>query len=195
MDFISKLIIVDASKRLTAKQCLKHTWLQEKTTSASQVNLLPKVSKGFDARKMFKKAFDVIKAVHLLSSTSINKSGSGSQLTSARASYSDLTQVGTDNTAPRLYLANQFSPSPAGSTRHFPHLPATASFTHSNGQLFSGSRADLKQISDSEDPLVNNSRSLSKENLLNLCVPVGIVPDTTNNESENVSITLTVPKI
>ncbi|KAJ3273029.1 hypothetical protein HK104_004349 [Borealophlyctis nickersoniae] len=64
-DFIRNLLIVDPHKRLTAHQALAHPWLRNRSTTPS-TNLLPNVRERFNARRMFRKAVDVVKAVNKL---------------------------------------------------------------------------------------------------------------------------------
>ncbi|KAJ1328718.1 hypothetical protein BSLG_009953 [Batrachochytrium salamandrivorans] len=73
-EFIRNLLIVDPGHRLTAKQALAHPWLASigvvpSMTHATNKDLLPHVMKGFDARRMFRKAVDVVKAINKLSQT------------------------------------------------------------------------------------------------------------------------------
>ncbi|KAJ3304324.1 hypothetical protein HDV03_002939 [Kappamyces sp. JEL0829] len=70
-EFISSTIVADPSKRLTAAQCLNHKWLNPSRPSVTNRDLLPHVKNGFDARKMFRKAIDVVKAVNKLSQASL----------------------------------------------------------------------------------------------------------------------------
>ncbi|KAJ3326350.1 hypothetical protein HDV06_000226 [Boothiomyces sp. JEL0866] len=86
-DFISKCLLVDTSKRLTVQQALDHPWF--KATKPKQ-DLFPAVRKGFDARRMFRKAIDVVKAVNKLSNTALNKSGDHGSNFSLLGSESDL---------------------------------------------------------------------------------------------------------
>ncbi|KAI8925404.1 kinase-like domain-containing protein [Entophlyctis helioformis] len=67
-DLIRHLLIVDPTKRLTARQALEHPWLKavEKGSGGSH-DLFPQLRKGFDGRRMFRKAIDVVKAVNKLS--------------------------------------------------------------------------------------------------------------------------------
>lgn len=58
-DFIDKCLVVDPSKRMTAKDCLKHPWLMSDTTSPrpEEQELLSKGLKAkFDAKKAWRKA-------------------------------------------------------------------------------------------------------------------------------------------
>ncbi|EGF78275.1 hypothetical protein BATDEDRAFT_17461 [Batrachochytrium dendrobatidis JAM81] len=73
-NFIRGLLIVDSSRRFTARQALAHPWLSTAAkvptmTHVSNKDLFPQVLKGFDARRMFRKAIDVVKAINKLSST------------------------------------------------------------------------------------------------------------------------------
>ena len=85
------MLIVEPSQRMTATEALKHPWLQLATSSVLDSvktetpvyntpetvtskyptggDLLPNVKERFNARRAFLKSFDVIKAVHILSSS------------------------------------------------------------------------------------------------------------------------------
>ncbi|KAI8848711.1 putative calmodulin-dependent protein kinase type 1 [Chytridium lagenaria] len=75
-DFIRSLLIVEAGGRLTAKQALRHPWLAQldpvptadgaQPTRVRTVDLLPNVKARFDAKRMFKKAIGVVKAINKL---------------------------------------------------------------------------------------------------------------------------------
>ncbi|KAJ3257202.1 hypothetical protein HK103_004900 [Boothiomyces macroporosus] len=87
-DFIQKLIVVDEQQRLTAEQAFHHKWLCDEAGEHHGVeDLLPRVRKGFDARKMFKKAIDVVKAVNKLSMHNIYSAKS-----SGHSSRSDIAR-------------------------------------------------------------------------------------------------------
>ncbi|KAJ2959226.1 hypothetical protein NQZ79_g5339 [Umbelopsis isabellina] len=61
-DFITKLLTIDPSKRLTAEQALEHPWLQAEVKKEDEgKDLLPNVSKNFNARRTFKKAVDLVR--------------------------------------------------------------------------------------------------------------------------------------
>ncbi|ORX96447.1 calcium/calmodulin dependent protein kinase 2 [Basidiobolus meristosporus CBS 931.73] len=67
--FIKSLLVVDPNKRLTAKQALEHPWLHDLAAinpAEDQLDLLPNIRKNFNARRMFRKAVDVVKAVNNL---------------------------------------------------------------------------------------------------------------------------------
>jgi calcium/calmodulin-dependent protein kinase I len=65
-DFISRLLVVDPSKRMTAAEALKHPWLQ----TTSKVDVLPNVRKNFNAKKTFKKAVLAIQTINKMSASS-----------------------------------------------------------------------------------------------------------------------------
>ncbi|KAK9693324.1 Calcium/calmodulin-dependent protein kinase type I, partial [Basidiobolus ranarum] len=68
-DFIQHLLVVDPEKRLTAKQALEHPWLCDlsvATTVSQHLDLLPNIRKNFNAKRMFRKAVDVVKIVNNL---------------------------------------------------------------------------------------------------------------------------------
>ncbi|KNC97017.1 CAMK/CAMK1 protein kinase [Spizellomyces punctatus DAOM BR117] len=72
-DFIKKLLLVDPHERMTARQALAHPWLRmyqapvdPETPQTPNVDLLPHVRERFNARRMFRKAIDVVKAVNKL---------------------------------------------------------------------------------------------------------------------------------
>ncbi|KAJ3097171.1 hypothetical protein HDU96_000489 [Phlyctochytrium bullatum] len=75
-NFIRSLLIVDATGRLTAKQALAHPWLAQldpmptadgqQPTRVRTVDLLPNVKAKFDAKRAFKKAIGVVKAINKL---------------------------------------------------------------------------------------------------------------------------------
>ena len=86
-DFIRKLLIVDPHKRLTAREALQHPWLkrfeaeptrQPAAAPAPQTDLLPNVRDRFNARKMFRKAVDVVKAVNKLANSPNGTNGHNS---------------------------------------------------------------------------------------------------------------------
>lgn len=70
--FISALLVVDPSKRLKSKEALAHPWLAGQVKNTK--DLLPKVQKGFDPRKKFRKIVDAIRAISRLSSISFKGS-------------------------------------------------------------------------------------------------------------------------
>jgi hypothetical protein len=53
---------------MTVEQALAHPWMTE-IDAVPAKDLFPNVRKGFNARKTFKKAIDVVKAVNKLSNT------------------------------------------------------------------------------------------------------------------------------
>ncbi|KAJ3052362.1 hypothetical protein HK097_006457 [Rhizophlyctis rosea] len=86
-DIIRKLLIVDPHKRLTSREALQHPWLkrfeteQTKQPAAApspQTDLLPNVRDRFNARRMFRKAVDVVKAVNKLANSPNGTNGHNS---------------------------------------------------------------------------------------------------------------------
>lgn len=72
-DFIRKLLLVNPHERMTARQALAHPWIRmyqhpndPETPQTPNVDLLPHVRERFNARRMFRKAIDVVKAVNKL---------------------------------------------------------------------------------------------------------------------------------
>ncbi|KAJ3145891.1 hypothetical protein HDU89_006777 [Geranomyces variabilis] len=59
-DFISKLLVVDPSRRATVQVALQHPWLD---TTESNANLLPALQKAFDAKRTFKRAVLAINTI------------------------------------------------------------------------------------------------------------------------------------
>lgn len=70
-DFIIALLLVDPKRRMTVEKALAHPWMTESFPIPTK-DLFPNVRKGFNARKTFKKAIDVVKAVNKLSSSSMS---------------------------------------------------------------------------------------------------------------------------
>lgn len=58
-DFIVTLLKIDPSERPTAKDALKHKWLTG--NNATNINLLPSVKSGIDARKQFRRAIESVR--------------------------------------------------------------------------------------------------------------------------------------
>ncbi|KAJ3092023.1 hypothetical protein HK102_011505 [Quaeritorhiza haematococci] len=85
-DFIRKLLVVDASKRLSAKEALQHPWIKHVGADrAAAVDILPKVRERFNARQSWKKAGAAVRAVNLLSHpTNGNTKGSATNLAEFR---------------------------------------------------------------------------------------------------------------
>ena len=57
---------MDPAKRLTAEQALNHNWIEQEKT-LSPTNLWPQVQAGFDAKKTFRKAIDVVSVINKMS--------------------------------------------------------------------------------------------------------------------------------
>jgi serine/threonine protein kinase len=66
-DFITRLLVVDPSKRMTAAEALRHPWLQ----TTSKVDVLPNVRKNFNAKKTFKKAVLAIQTINKMSTRNL----------------------------------------------------------------------------------------------------------------------------
>lgn len=64
-DFIKALLKANPEKRLTAKEALQHPWFTGK--SATDHDLLEQVREGFDARAVYIRAFEKLRALHYLS--------------------------------------------------------------------------------------------------------------------------------
>ncbi|KAJ3337730.1 hypothetical protein HDU91_001394, partial [Kappamyces sp. JEL0680] len=64
-------LAVDPQQRMTVERALNHPWITN-SNAAPAKDLFPNVRKGFNARKTFKKAIDVVKAVNKLSSTQLS---------------------------------------------------------------------------------------------------------------------------
>ena len=73
-DFISKLLVLDPKGRMTAQEALKHSWITEMVVpspvSATVKDLFPSIRKGFDARRVFRKAVGAVRAINRLSTSS-----------------------------------------------------------------------------------------------------------------------------
>ena len=94
-NFIDSLLVVDPSKRLTVEQALDHPWITKVASSTVAVkDLLPKVRKGFNARKTFKKAIDVVKAVNKLGSNSFRSKSSRTSVETDSHKASNYLNVG-----------------------------------------------------------------------------------------------------
>ncbi|CAM1295998.1 Uncharacterised protein g1436 [Pycnogonum litorale] len=62
-DFINKLLVKKQSERMSAADCLKHTWLKKKKTKKAQKKLNKKKLKRYVVRKRWQKAFNALKAL------------------------------------------------------------------------------------------------------------------------------------
>ncbi|KAJ3195399.1 hypothetical protein HK101_000366 [Irineochytrium annulatum] len=109
-DFIRSLLLVDSTNRLTARQALAHPWLaqldpmptedgQEQPTRVRTVDLLPNVKARFDAKRMFKKAIGVVKAINKLAGGGEGKSHESLHTTSAPMSVDETFRPKEDEVA------------------------------------------------------------------------------------------------
>ncbi|KAJ3415986.1 hypothetical protein HDV05_003583 [Chytridiales sp. JEL 0842] len=88
-DFISKLLLIDPAKRLTARQALAHEWMtfaplvNDDGTSAPTriptIDLLPTVKPRFSAKRTFKKAVGAVKAVNKMNGSEDSHNGGAQQ--------------------------------------------------------------------------------------------------------------------
>lgn len=88
-DFISRLLVVNPNKRMTAHEALSHPWLE----TTSTVDVLPNVRKNFNPKRTFKKA--------VLAVQSLNKMSSGTKTlfgALAESSSSSKTMVAEEKT-------------------------------------------------------------------------------------------------
>ncbi|XP_055343188.1 myosin light chain kinase, smooth muscle-like [Paramacrobiotus metropolitanus] len=69
-DFITKLLVKDPAKRMTAKQCLEHKWLRRDKPAKTDEKALSKVKlKHFVIRRRWQKAVNAILALHRMGAT------------------------------------------------------------------------------------------------------------------------------
>ena len=87
-DFISKLLMVNPDKRMTAKEARQHPWM----STRNAVDLLPNVRKNFNAKLTFKKAILAVAGMNRMSSFTNLNSGGNSPSGSARASETKLAE-------------------------------------------------------------------------------------------------------
>ncbi|CAO3679473.1 unnamed protein product [Umbelopsis vinacea] len=95
-DFITKLLTIDPAKRLTAQQALEHAWLQAevKPNVEEGKDLLPNVSKNFNARRTFKKAVDLVRLSQYLGHKHAASMGGGkNRLNSSDQGVQDFDSV------------------------------------------------------------------------------------------------------
>lgn len=69
-DLISKLITLDPSKRLTARQALQHPWVTGKAANYVHMETTVTKLKAFNARRKLKAVFNVVTASHRMSARS-----------------------------------------------------------------------------------------------------------------------------
>ncbi|KAJ1563260.1 hypothetical protein HK096_001735, partial [Nowakowskiella sp. JEL0078] len=72
-DFISKLLILDPKKRMTAKEALSHPWLEKLPHVSGGVDLMRGSKEHFNPRRTFKKAVDAIRLINRVSNLSKSK--------------------------------------------------------------------------------------------------------------------------
>lgn len=113
---MSSLLVVDTTKRMTIGDALKHPWLDSSAAQYPHKDLLPKVSAGFDARKMFRKAVDVVKAINKLSASNLSRRASdagsefrasGNLLVADPNSIVNSSRASRNNSASNLFLQNK----------------------------------------------------------------------------------------
>lgn len=76
-DFITRLLVVDPAKRMTANEALKHPWL----LTTSKFNVLPNVRKNFNAKKTFRKAVLAVQSLNKMSTQRLLKVAKESEKT------------------------------------------------------------------------------------------------------------------
>ena len=102
-NFIDSLLLVDPTQRLNVEQALNHSWITKVAPIATNKDLLPKVRKGFDARKTFRKAVDVIKAVNKLgSSVSFKSKSSRTSIESEGQRFSNMGGIPVSDNASQV---------------------------------------------------------------------------------------------
>ncbi|CAO3670987.1 unnamed protein product [Umbelopsis ramanniana] len=92
-DFITKLLTIEPDLRLTAHQALEHPWLQVEVKPAAEEgkDLLPNVTKNFNARRTFKKAVDMVRLSQYLGHKHAASMGGGkSRLDSSHQGVQDM---------------------------------------------------------------------------------------------------------
>ncbi|KAH8547707.1 kinase-like domain-containing protein [Umbelopsis sp. PMI_123] len=93
-DFINKLLTIDPEQRLTAHQALEHPWLKAEVKLAMEEegkDLLPNVTKNFNARRTFKKAVDMVRLSQYLGHKHAASMGGGkNRLDSSHQGVQDL---------------------------------------------------------------------------------------------------------
>lgn len=88
--FIKKLLNPDPSKRMTAKQAMADVWITGKT--ATEDDLLPAVKAGFNARKKFKRAIELVRLNNRLKALEVSdneEDGADVSIGAAKAHVAD----------------------------------------------------------------------------------------------------------
>lgn len=84
-DFIKRLLTVDASKRLTADEALRHPWFHILSSSTEDAqDLLPDIKSAFNAKRTFRKAVNGIRVINRLRTESQEHANARAELEQLR---------------------------------------------------------------------------------------------------------------
>ncbi len=87
--FIRKMLQVDPNKRGTAREALQHPWIQKYASAEhTKIDLLPIVKERFNARRTFRKAVDVVKAINKLQAATSGNSPAPQRLHANQLDFS-----------------------------------------------------------------------------------------------------------